>query len=111
MAIATTIKKFKKEIHWTPFLIKKLRGKRTQAEFGELIGAPKNTVWRWEAGQSCPDSHYLARLFDIATREHFFLNWKLAGSMALSGNLVTARSEITAIFRKALERSVLQLME
>ena len=30
--------------HWTPHLIKRLRGKRTQAEFGALLGAPKNTV-------------------------------------------------------------------
>jgi len=31
-------------LHWTPHLIKRLRGKRTQAEFGTLPGAPKNTV-------------------------------------------------------------------
>jgi hypothetical protein len=30
-------------------LVKQLRGKRTLADFGALIGAQKNTVWRWEA--------------------------------------------------------------
>ena len=35
---------------WTPLLIRRLRGKRTQEEFAQVIGAPKNTVWRWEAG-------------------------------------------------------------
>ena len=42
---------------WTPALIKHLRGKRTQEEFAQLLGAPKNTVWRWESGlhDSCPN--------------------------------------------------------
>ena len=51
----------KQALQWTPHLIKRLRGKRTQAEFGALLGAPKNTVWRWEAGQVHPDARYAAR--------------------------------------------------
>ena len=39
-----------KQQSWPASLIKQLRGKRTQAEFGRLLGVPKNTVWRWEAG-------------------------------------------------------------
>jgi hypothetical protein len=31
-------------IVWTPTLIKRLRGKRTQGEFGKLLGVPNNTV-------------------------------------------------------------------
>ena len=62
--------------HWTPHLIKRLRGKRTQAEFGALLGAPKNTVWRWEAGQAHPDARYAARLSELARREHFLTDWQ-----------------------------------
>src|SRR5215468_4967997 len=50
----------KPALHWTPHLIKRLRGRRMQAEFGALLGAPKNTVWRWEASQAHPDARYTA---------------------------------------------------
>jgi DNA-binding transcriptional regulator YiaG len=59
------------ERHWTPHLIKRLRGKRTQAEFGALIGVPKNTVWRWEAGQTCPDARHAAHLSELASTVSF----------------------------------------
>ena len=101
----------KKEIRWTPRLIKRLRGKRTLADFGALIGAPKNTVWRWEAGQAQPDASYSDRLANLAQRERFLEDWKLAGSMTLLGDLESAKSEIAALFRKSLERSARQLTE
>lgn len=42
----------KRETRWTPRLIKRLRGKRIQAEFGSLVGAITNTIWRGENGRS-----------------------------------------------------------
>jgi len=98
-----------KRMRWTPRLIKQLRGKRTLAEFGALIGAPKNTVWRWEAGQSQPDSTYVELLSDLAQRERFLNEWRLAGSMKLSGDLERAKSEIADLFRSSIERSTRQL--
>jgi hypothetical protein len=55
---------------WTPHLIKRLRGKRPPAACGALLGAPKHTVWRWEAGQAHPEARYAARLSALAEREH-----------------------------------------
>lgn|SRR5215831_7790892 len=91
--------------NWTPRLIRKLRGKRSLAQFGVLLGAPKNTVWRWEAGRSRPVSAYASRLSKLAEREHFLKDWKLAGSMSLLGDLESATSEIAELFRKSIERT------
>lgn len=101
----------KKEMHWSPRLVKKLRGKRTLADFGALIGAPKNTVWRWEAGQAQPDATYAERLSELAEREHFLKDWKLAGSMTLIGDLEGAKAEIAELFRTSIERTARQLTE
>ncbi len=98
-----------KKIRWMPRLIKRLRGKRTLTEFGELLGAPKNTIWRWEAGKSQPDETYAERLSELAERERFLGDWSLAGSMTLLGDLESARAEIAAMFRQSLERSARQL--
>jgi transcriptional regulator with XRE-family HTH domain len=97
--------------HWTPHLIKRLRGKRTQAAFGALLGAPKNTVWRWESGQAYPDARYIARLSELARQEHFLTDWQLAGSMTLLGDLESARADIAKLFRTSLQRSSRQLAE
>ena len=99
----------KKETRWTPRLIKRLRGKRALTEFGALLNAPKNTVWRWEAGKSEPDDAYAARLSDIAERERFLEDWKLVGSMTLVGDLEGAKAEIAKLFRQSLERTASQL--
>ena len=101
----------KPALHRTPHLIKRLRGKRTQAEFGALLGAPKNTVWRWEAGQAHPDTRYAARLSELAEREHFLAEWQLVGSMTLLGDLESARADIAKLFRTSLERTSRQLAE
>ena len=101
----------KQALQWTPHLIKRLRGRRTQAEFGALLGAPKNTVWRWEAGQAHPDARYVARLSVLAEREHFLTNWQLVGSMTLLGDLEGARADIATLFRTSLERTSCQLVE
>jgi hypothetical protein len=99
----------KKEMRWTPRLVKQLRGKRTLSNFGALIGAPKNTVWRWEAGQAHPDATYAERLSELAEREHFLKNWKLAGSMMLIGDLEGAKAEIAELFRGSIERTARRL--
>jgi transcriptional regulator with XRE-family HTH domain len=101
----------KQPLHWTPHLIKRLRGKRTQAEFGALLGALKNTVWRWEAGQARPDTRYAARLSELAERERFLTDWQLVGSMTLLGDLESARADMAKVFRTSLERTSSQLTE
>ena len=107
----TTAQGHKQALHWTPHLIKRLRGKRTQAEFGALLGAPKNTVWRWEAGQAHPDTRYAARLSALAEREHFLTDWQLVGSMTLLDDLESAKADIARLFRLSLERTYRQLAE
>ena len=108
---ATTTGGQKQALQWTPHLIKRLRGKRTQAEFGALLGAPKNTVWRWEAGQVHPDTRYAARLSALAAREHFLTDWQLVGSMTLLGDLESAKADIAKLFRTSLDRTSRQLAE
>jgi hypothetical protein len=98
-------------LQWTPHLIKRLRGQRTQAEFGVLLGAPKNTVWRWEASQAHPDARYAARLSALAEHEHFLIDWQLIGSMTLLGDLESARADIAKLFRTSLDRTSRQLAE
>jgi transcriptional regulator with XRE-family HTH domain len=107
----TTARGQKQALDWTPHLIKRLRGKRTQAEFGALLGAPKNTVWRWEAGQARPEARYAARLSALAEREHFLTDWQLVGSMTLLGDLESAKADIAKLFRMSLERTSHSLAE
>jgi PIN domain nuclease of toxin-antitoxin system len=95
----------RKQIHWTPRLIKELRGKRTLTEFGELVGASKNTVWRWESARTHPDPSYRRRLSEVAEREGFLAGWKIVGSMRLVGDLEGAEAEIAKLFRKSLART------
>ena len=96
---------------WTPYLLKRLRGKRTQAAFGALLGVSKDTVWRWEAGQTCPTAPYATRLSALAACEHFLTDWQLVGSMTLLGDLESAKTDIAALFRTALKRTTRQLVE
>jgi DNA-binding XRE family transcriptional regulator len=98
-----------KEIRWTPKLIKMLRGKRTQADFGALIGATKNTVWRWEAGRAKPEPGYVEALGRLAECEKFLKDWQLVGSMSLIGDLTEAKAEVNALFQQSLIRTAEQL--
>jgi hypothetical protein len=107
----TTARGQKQALDWTPHLIKRLRGKRTQAELSALLGAPKNTVWCWEAGQARPEARYAARLSALAEREHFLTDWQLVGSMTLLGDLESAKDDIAKLFRTSLERTSRQLAE
>ena len=99
MTSATT-----KEMRWTPRLVKQLRGKRTLADSGVLIGASKNSVRRWEVGQAQPNATYTERLSELAQREDFLKDWKLVGSMTLVGDLESAKAEISELFRKSVEQ-------
>lgn len=109
--VEETITLPEKEVRWTPRLIKRLRGKRTLAEFGALLGATKNTVWRWEAGKSQPDDAYAGHLTELAEREHFLGDWNLVGSMTLLDDLESAKAEIAELFRQSLGRTARQLAE
>ena len=99
----------KKEISWSPAQIKHFRGKRTQAEFGALLGVPKNTVWRWEAGQAKPTSVSARRLSALADKERFLKDWKLAGSVEILGDLEEGSRQIREMFKKPLLRSAQML--
>jgi transcriptional regulator with XRE-family HTH domain len=87
---------------WTPVLIKRLRGKRTQEEFAKLIGAPKNTVWRWEAGYVVPAAAYVKKLSQIAAKERFLLDWQPIGSITWVGDLEAGSKEIALAFSRSL---------
>ena len=87
---------------WTPSLIKHLRGKRTQEEFAQLLGAPKNTVWRWEAGYTIPAPAYAKKLSAMAAQEGFLSDWKAAGSVVWVGDLDAGAKEIAADFSRPL---------
>ena len=101
----------KKEMRWTPRLIKRLRGKRSQIEFGALVGATTNTIWRWEDGRSTPDQQHSQKLSELAGRERFLRGWKLAGSGTLVGNLDTASRKLSRELRQTLERRTRALRE
>ena len=89
---------------WSPLLIKRLRGKRTQEEFAQLIGAPKNTLWRWEAGHAKPAAAYAKKLSQIAERERFLSDWKAVGSVTWVGDLEAGSREIALAFSRTLTR-------
>jgi transcriptional regulator with XRE-family HTH domain len=101
----------KKEIQWLPALIRELRGKRTQAEFGALLGVPKNTVWRWEARHVKPDPEHARRLSKLAERERFLADWKLLGSLRVVGDLEEASREVRRLFHESVERTAHELAE
>jgi len=94
----------------TPALIRQLRGKRTQAQFGELLGVPKNTVWRWESGQVAPDPERAGRLSRLAEREHFLEDWKIEGSLKFLGELDKDSTKISQMVLKSIIRRARQLI-
>ena len=92
------------ERRWTPGEVKRLRGKRTQEEFGKAIRVPKNTVWRWEAGYAKPDANRSIRLSQLADKERRLQNWKLVGSVEILGDIEEGSREIAKRARRALEK-------
>ena len=99
----------KNEFPWTASLIKRLRGKRTLAEFGELIGVPKNTVWRWEAGYVKPDAEHADELSRLAERERFLHDWQLVGSVVIVGDLEASNTKVREMFKKSMAQSARRL--
>ena len=99
-----------KQHSWPASLIKQLRGKRTQAEFGRLLGFPKNTVWRWEAGQAVPKQEHQERLSKLADQEAFDSQWTLAGSIIILGDIEEASKEISRDIQEGIERSARLLL-
>ena len=87
---------------------RRLRGKRTQSQFAALIGTAPNTVSRWEVGRVGPGAEQLRRLSELAEKEHFLEDWKLAGSGILAGDLDRALRELAERARKGFERGVVQ---
>ena len=99
-----------KQHSWPASLVKELRGKRTQAEFGRLLGVPKNTVWRWEASQVAPNREHQECLSKIAEQEHFESEWTLVGSIIILGDIEEASKEISRDIQEGLERSARLLL-
>lgn len=100
-----------KEIIWTPALIKALRSKRTQADFGKIIGVPRNTVWRWEAGLARPLPAHARKLSKVAEKERFLADWQLVGSITLIGNLEDGSRKVAAMFKGSLVHSLERLVD
>jgi len=94
---------------WTGTLVRRLRGKRTQAEFGRILGVPKNTVWRWEAGAVAPDRDNVRRLHRLAERERFQQGFKVAGSLKIIGGSPTASRGLSRLILRSLERTARRL--
>ena len=89
---------------WSPLLLKRLRGKRTLEGFAVLLGAPKNTVWRLEAGHTHPSSAYAKRLSRLAQKEQFLADWQPVGSITFVGNLKKGSQAVAREFSRGLAR-------
>ena len=100
-----------KEKRWTPGLIRRLRGKRSQSEFGALVGATTNTIWRWEGGRVRPDEEHARRLSDLAKLEGFLKEWKLMGSCTLVGDIETGSRKLSEDLRQTLENRGRRLLK
>jgi transcriptional regulator with XRE-family HTH domain len=101
----------KKEINWTPRLIKRLRGNRSFQQFAALLGTTANTVWRWEDARTTPAEHYQQKLSDLASNEHFFSNWKLVGSIELVENFELVHKEFRQRVKSTLNKRAKELLD
>jgi transcriptional regulator with XRE-family HTH domain len=90
--------------HWTAERVRRLRGQRTQEQFGRLIGVPKDTVWRWEAGYARPDAKRSRKLYQLAESENFQKDWKLEGSATLLGDLEEGSKYLRKLLKPSLGR-------
>jgi transcriptional regulator with XRE-family HTH domain len=84
---------------WTPEKIRRLRGRRTQEDFGKMLRVPKNTVWRWEAGYARPDAERSRRLERVAKKERVVEGWKVSGSAILLGDLEEGSRHLVSHFK------------
>ena len=96
---------------WTAEKVTRLRGRRTQEQFGKLIGVPKNTVWRWETGNSRPDPKRSQKLSRLADTERFQQNWRIEGSAELLGDLEEGSKHLARLFKFSPFRIAVKKME
>ena len=101
----------RKGIRWTAGMIKRFRGKRSQTEFGRLVGARANTIWRWEDGRTRPDDNHVHRLDQLADHERFLADWTLAGSIILRGDVDAALRRLSRETEETLARRSRSLRE
>jgi len=74
-----------------PKRIKFLRGKRTQKEFGEILGVSKATISKYESGISIPSSDILR---NIASAGNKPIEWLLRGDQPSAPQLLGQIPEI-----------------
>lgn len=108
MSVATLPQK---EIRWTSRLIKRLRDRRTQSEFAELLRVAVEEVEFWESGQEAPNPEQLESLSELAEKEHFLRDWKLAGSGVLRTDLDEVLSQHRKEISQLIDCSVDRLQE
>lgn len=108
MSIATLPKK---ETRWTTRLIRRLRGSRSPDEFASLLNVSVEEVALWENGQSEPDVAQMGKLSELAEREQFLKDWKLAGSGELIGDLTVASQELSDELEHLLDERAQRLRE
>jgi len=94
----------KNKAQWSPSVIKLLRGKWTQEEFARLLGAPKNTIWRWEAGYAVPAAAYMRKLSKLAVQERFLSDWEPVGSITWVGDLEEGNRQIALHFSRVVAK-------
>src|SRR2546425_7328595 len=95
-------------IQWTAERVKKLRGKRTQEEFGRLIRVPKNTVWRWGAGYAKTGAERGERLFPLAKKKKILQDWELGGTAEILRDLQKSSQNLRESFDLAWLRGLRQ---
>jgi transcriptional regulator with XRE-family HTH domain len=100
-----------KETHWTPKLIRRLRGNRTPVELSSLLGVSPNEVLLWESGRSEPDEAQAKTISELAERERFLKDWKLAGSGVLLGSLEIASKQLSEELKQTLDERARRLQE
>jgi transcriptional regulator with XRE-family HTH domain len=74
--------------------IKFLRGKRTQKEFGDIIGISKATVSKYESGITIPSSDILKK---IASERNKPIEWLLRGDQPSAPQLLAQNPEIYGV--------------
>src|SRR5574341_861604 len=99
----------KKETRWTLRLIKRLRGNRTQTEMAELIDSSAEEIELWESRQAEPSEDQMKKLSELAERERFLRDWKLAGSGVLLVDLEDALRKQREEINKLLDDRALRL--
>ena len=97
----------KKEWYWTAAMIQKLRGKRSLAEFADVLGVPKKTVSLWLANRGPAFDN--TKLSALARKEGLHSDWKLKGSVTLLRDVEPGHALMNKLVRESIERTAQQL--